>query len=115
MKRPDSKPVGDGTLQEVVQVEQQIMAMLDAESARANAWRERRRREIDEAHQSEIVGLERQRARQRDAAARDAADTAAEVLRQARAEAGRIEGLSDAWLEDIVWRHVAHILPGREA
>ena len=107
--------MSEGTLQEVVEVEQQIKAMLDAESTRANAWRERRRQEIDEAHQSEVAGLERERARQRDVAERDAAEKAAGILRQARTEAGRIDDLSDAWLEDIVRRHVVRILPRRDA
>ena len=114
MSKSDGKPLSEGTLQEVVEVEQQIRAMLDAESARSTAWRNRRRLEIDEARRSEFAELESERIRQQEAAASVAAAKAAEIVRQARIEAERIAGLSDAGLGDIVWRHTARILPGRD-
>jgi len=115
MSRPDRDPTNAGTLREVFEAEQQIKAMLDAESGKANAWRDRCRQDIDDLHRSDLAELEQEQVRQREEAEKTAAQSAAEIVRQARAEAERIERLSEQRLMDVVWRHLVRVLPGSDA
>lgn len=115
MSRSDHKSVDEGTLAEVLEVERQIQSMLDAETAKARASRERSKRDTDDVFQSDVAEMERERARRREASDRAARDKAADIVERARAVAERIERLPDDRLEAVVRRHIAAILPEGDA
>lgn len=99
------------TLTEILGVEQQIRARLDAEREQASQWLENARREIERSHEAALDRL-RADARQRQEAALQAArDRVAAAVREAESAAAAQSLVSDAALRPLVRRHLAELLP----
>lgn len=105
-------PSGD-VLSEILAVEREIRAKLEAERQAVRQWLERTGGEIEQAKVSELTALKASAVREEEAAKKAAHDKAAAILQQAGAEAERIPGLEDARLIPIVRQHVALIARGR--
>jgi len=102
-----------GVLSEVLAVEREIAAKLDAERQAARQWLERTRSEIEQAKLSELTALKASATREEEAAKMGAHEKAAAILQQAGTEAQRIHRLEDARLIPIVRQHVLIIARGR--
>ena len=102
-------------LSEVLAVEREIGAKLDAERQAAREWLERTRVEIEQAKLSGLAALKASAASEEEAAKTASRDNAVAILQRARAEAERICGLEDARLLPIVCQHVLRIVRGRAA
>jgi len=115
LNKADSRDptVNGDVLSEVLAVEREIGAKLDAERQAARQWLERTRGEIEQAKLSELTALKASAAREEEAAKMAAHDKAAAILQQAGTEAERIRGLEDARLIHIVRQHVLLIARGR--
>ena len=100
-------------LSEVLAVEREIGAKLDAERQAARQWLERTRGEIEQAKLSELTALKVSAVREEEAAKMAGHDEAASILQQAGTEAERIRRLEDARLIPIVRQHVLLIARGR--
>lgn len=105
--------VNGGVLSEVLAVEREIGAKLDAERQAARQWLERTRDEIEQAKLSELTALKVSGAREEEAAKMAAHDKAAAILQRAGAGAERIRRLEDARLIPIVRQRVLLIARGR--
>ena len=105
--------VNGDVLSEVLAVEREIGAKLDAERQAARQWLERSRGEIEQAKLSEFTALKASAPREEEAAKMAAHDKAAAILQQAGTEAERIRRLEDARLIPIVRQHVLLIARGR--
>jgi len=105
--------VSGDVLSEVLAVEREIDAGLEAERQAARQWLERARGEIEQAKLSELAAIKASGAREEEAAKTAARDKAAAILQQAGAEAERIRRLEDAQLIPIVRQHVLLIARGR--
>jgi hypothetical protein len=105
----------EGTLREVMEVERDIKRMLEAESANAREWLQRQKKAVERDGRSAAAELERRRRGNRAQAAAAAEEEAARVVARARACARRFDELDEAWLTDVVWRHLVGIGPGRDA
>lgn len=105
--------VNGDVLSEVLAVEREIGAKLDAERQAARQWLERTRNEIEQAKLSELTALKASAAREEEAAKMAAHDKAATILQQAGTEAERIRRLEDARLIPIVRQNVLLIARGR--
>jgi Skp family chaperone for outer membrane proteins len=105
--------VNGDILTEVLAVEREISAKLDAERQAARQWLEHTRGEIEQAKLSDLTALKTSAAREEEAAKMAAHDKAAAILQQAGAEAERIRRLEDARLISIVRQHVLLIAGGR--
>jgi hypothetical protein len=105
----------EGTLREVMEVERDIKRMLEAESANAREWLQRQKQAVERDGRSAAAELVRRRRKSRAQAAAAAEQEAAQVVARARAIARRFDELDEAWLTDVVWRHVVGIGPGRDA
>lgn len=113
-KRTAAIPTGNGNLlSEVLAVEHEIGAKLDAERQAARQWLERTRGEIEQAKLSELAALKASAAREEEAAKTAAHDQAAAILQQAGAAAEQIRRLEDARLIPIVRQQVLLIAQGR--
>jgi len=100
-------------LSEVLAVEREIDARLDATRQAARQWIERTRGEIEQAKLSELTALKASAAREEEAAKMAAHDKAAAILEQARTDTERIRHIEDALLIPIVRQHVLVIAGGR--
>jgi hypothetical protein len=101
------------TLQEVLGVEKQLRAELDAERAQAARWLEEARRELEAAHRAELEAI-RQSAIEAEAAGRQVAqEQAAEVARAAEATARAVEHWPLEKLRHDVCKCIEAILPER--
>ncbi len=99
------------TLAEILGVEQQIRAQLDAEREQASQWLENARRDIERSHEAALTRL-REDARQRQEAAVQAAlDRVTEAVRDAESAAAAQSVISDDALRTLVRRHLAELLP----
>jgi Skp family chaperone for outer membrane proteins len=105
--------VNGDVLSEVLAVEREIDAKLDAERQAARQWLERTRSEIEQAKMSELTALKASATREQEAAKMAAHNKAAAILQQAGTEAERIRRLEDARLIPIVRQHVLLIARGR--
>ncbi len=105
----------EGTLREVMDVERDIKRMLEAESANARDWLQRQKQAVERDGRSTPAELERRRQKSRAQAAAAAEQEAAQVVARARVIARRFDELDEAWLTDVVWRHLVGIGPGRDA
>ena len=105
--------VNGDVLSEVLAVEREIGAKLDAERQAARQWLERTRGEIEQAKLSELTALKASAAREEEAAKMAAHDKAAAILQQAGTEAEQIRRLEDARLIPTVRQHVLLIARGR--
>jgi len=105
--------VSGDLLSEVLALEREIEAKLDAEGQAAQQWLERTRGEIEQAKLSELTAIKASAAREEEAARMAAHDKAAAILQQAGTEAERMRRLDDACLIPIVRQHVLVIARGR--
>jgi F0F1-type ATP synthase membrane subunit b/b' len=99
------------TLSEILGVEQQIRARLDAEREQASQWLENARRDIERSYEAALARA-RADARQRQEAALQAArDRVAAAIRDAESVAAAQSIISDDALRPLVRRHLAELLP----
>jgi hypothetical protein len=101
------------TLAEILGVEQELRAQLDAEREQASHWLEQQRREMDRAHEAHLSQLQAEAGQRREvalAAARERADAA---VRDADGAAAAQSALSDKQLRPLVRRRLVAILPER--
>ena len=101
------------TLQEVLDVEQELNQRLADERRRVDEWRDAARREVEQWKASESAALHTGAARAREAAERQARDQAAERLARGRATADRLRALGDADLRRRLRPRLGVLLPGR--
>jgi hypothetical protein len=99
------------TLAEILGVEQEIRAQLDAEREQASRWLENTRREIEQAHQAEVARLQDEARQRRETALRDARDKASALIQAAEAAASVQARGSDDELRPIVRARIAVIVP----
>jgi hypothetical protein len=111
-RTPAIPTANEDVLSEVLGVEREIRAKLDAERQAAQQWLERTRGEIEQAKLSELTALKASAAREEEAAKVAAHDKAAAILQQAGTDAERIRRLEDARLIPIVRQHVLRIARG---
>lgn len=100
-----------GTLAEILGVEQELRAQLDAEREKASHWLEQQRREIDLAHAVRLAQLRAEAGQQRETKLDAARDSAAAAVRDAVAAAAAQSAVGDEQLRPLVRRHLAAILP----
>jgi len=100
-------------LSEILAVEREIGAKLDAERHAAQQWLARTRSEIEQAKLSELTALKASAEREKEAAKIAAHDNAAAILQQAAADAERIRRLEDSRLILIVRQYVLFVAGGR--
>ena len=111
--RAASNRMEHSTLQEILGVEKQLRAELDAEQTQASRWLEDARREIEAAHRAELEAI-RQAAVQAEAAGRQVAqDQAGAVARAAEAAARSVERWPAEELRHRVCECIEAILPER--
>ena len=113
-KADGALPTVDGDLlPEILALEREIDAKLDAERQAARQWIERTRGEIEQAKLSELTALKASAAREEEAAKMAAHDKAAAILKQAGTEAEGMRDIEDTRLIPIVRQHVLLIAQGR--
>lgn len=100
-----------GTLAEILGVEQELRAQLDAEREKAGHWLEQQRREIDLAHAARLAQLQAEAGQRREIALAAARDGAAAAVLDAEAAAAGQSAASDEKLRLLVRRHLVAILP----
>ncbi|MDH4031603.1 MAG: hypothetical protein OEU49_12200 [Chromatiales bacterium] len=100
-----------GTLEEVLEIEKEIEKLLDSETARAQRWLERRKKKIEKERQSAITELEASVARSKEVAKTTAEAKASRIIDRARSVACRVDAMGDDRLNQIIWEHMASILP----
>jgi F0F1-type ATP synthase membrane subunit b/b' len=99
------------TLAEILGVEQQIRARLDAEREQASQWLENARRDIERSYEAALARA-RADARQRQEAALQAArDRVAAAIRDAESVAAAQSIISDDALRPLGRRRLAELLP----
>ena len=99
------------TLAEILGVEQELRAQLDAEREQASRWLEQQRREIDLAHAARLAQLQAEAGQRREFALAGARERAAAAVRDAEAAAAAQSVAGDEPLRLLVRRHLAAILP----
>jgi flagellar biosynthesis/type III secretory pathway protein FliH len=99
------------TLAEILGVEKEIRAQLDAEREQASRWLENARREIEQAHQADLAHLQAEAQLCRDAGLRAARDRASTIVQAAESAAAEQGLLTDDALRALIRRHIAAILP----
>jgi vacuolar-type H+-ATPase subunit H len=99
-------------LAEVIKVEKEIQARLEAEGEKARQWVEQVKREMEEKALRAEEGF-RELLENRIQEARAEADRkASEILNDANSKAEKIENLSDETLKSLITRHISRVLPG---
>jgi hypothetical protein len=101
------------TLAEILGVEQELRAQLDAEREQASRWLEQQRREIDLAHASRVSRLQAEAGQRRELALAAARERAAAAVRDTQAAAAAQSAVGDEHMRPLVRRHLAAILPER--
>jgi len=101
------------TLAEILSVEQELRAQLDAEREQASRWLEQQRREIDLAHAARASQLQAEAGLRRERSLAAARESAAAAIRDAEARAAAQSAVGDEQLRPLVRRHLAAILPER--
>jgi hypothetical protein len=99
------------TLAEILGVERDIRAQLDAEREQASRWLENARREIEQDHEARLGQLRAELQKRREAALLAARDRAAGLVQHAEAVAARQALAGDDDLRRLVRRHLATLLP----
>jgi hypothetical protein len=107
------KPARESTdpLDEILEVEKATGTALDAERARAARWLEQARLETEQATQSEIARLKASAAPDQAAAKQAAAAKAGAIVEPAESFARALKDLDEDRLKQIVWTHVATVVP----
>ena len=98
-----------GTLEEILAVEKQLRAELDAEQGKASRWLEAERREIETAHRAELEAI-RQSGLAAESRARQAARETA-VARDAVAATFSVDRWPDEELRGRVRERISAIVP----
>jgi vacuolar-type H+-ATPase subunit H len=98
-------------LSKVIGVEKEIQERLMAEKERSLEWLEKVKKEAEEAVIAEERRLKESFEAAKSGSRAEAEKRAAEILRNAEAEAERISGISDESLGRIMMRHITVILP----
>jgi hypothetical protein len=101
------------TLAEILVVEQELRAQLDAEREQASRWLEQQRREIDRAHEARLSQLQAEAGQRREFALAAARERAVTAARDAEVAAAAQSAVGDEQLRPLVRRHLAAILPER--
>ena len=101
------------TLAEILGVEQELRAQLDAEREQASRWLEQQRREIDLAHAARLSQLQAEAGQRRESALAAARERAEAAVGDAGDAAAARSAVSDRQLRALVRRHLAAILPER--
>lgn len=101
------------TLAEILGVERDIRARLDAEHEQASRWLEDARREIEQAHQSRLAQLQADAKQRRDAALQAARDRASRSVASAGAVAANQAAVEGEQLRVLVRHHLAVLVPER--
>ena len=99
------------TLAEILGVEKDIRAQLDAERAQASRWLEGARREIEQVHQERLAQMRAEVQQQRETALQAARDHASTVVEAAAVAAAAQARLTDDQLRPIVRDRLAALLP----
>lgn len=99
------------TLAEILGVEQELRAQLDAERGHASRWLEQQRREVDLAHAARLAQLQAEAGQRRESALAGARESAAAIVRDAEAAAAAQSAVGDEQLRLLVRRRLAAILP----
>lgn len=99
------------TLTEILGVEKDIRAQLDAERAQASRWLESARREIEQVHQERLAQMRAEVQQQRETALQAARDRASTVVKAAAAAAAAQARLTDDQLRSVVRDRLAALLP----
>ena len=99
------------TLAEILGVEKDIRAQLDAERAQASHWLESARREIEQAHEERLAQVRAEVQQQRETALQAARDRASTVVKAAAGAAAARARLTDDQLRSVVRDRLAALLP----
>ena len=99
------------TLAEILGVEKEIRAQLDAEREQASRWLEQQRREIDLAHAARVSQLQAAAGQRRELVLAAARERGAAAARDTEAAAAAQSAVGDEQLRPLVRRHLAAILP----
>jgi glutathione S-transferase len=99
------------TLAEILGIEKDIRAQLDAERAQASRWLESARREIEQAHQERLAQLRAQAQQQRETTLQAARERASALVTAAEAAAAAQARLTDDQLRPVVRDRLAALLP----
>ena len=99
------------TLAEILGVEQELRAQLDAEREQASHWLEQQRREIDRAHEARLSQLQAEAGQRREVALAAARKRAEAAVRETQASAAAQSAVGDERIRPLVRRHLAAILP----
>ena len=100
------------TLAEILGVEKDIRAQLDAAHEQASRWLEIQRREIEHEHEARLARLKSEAEQRRDAALHAARDAASAAVRRAESAAARQARLGDDELRTLLRRALGALLPG---
>jgi hypothetical protein len=101
----------NGTLAEILGVEQEIRAQLDAEREQARRWLDGARSDVEREHQAGLARLQAEMLQRREAALHAAQEAASATVRRAEAAARADSGVCDADLRALLRRHLVRILP----
>ena len=99
------------TLAEILGIEKDIRAQLDAERAQASRWLEGARREIEQTHQERLAQLRAQAQQQRETTLQAARERASALVTAAAAAAAAQAHLTDDQLGPVVRDRLAALLP----
>lgn len=99
------------TLAEILGVEQELRAQLDAEREQASHWLEQQRGEIDRAHAARLSQLQAEAGQRRESALAAARERGVAAVREAEAAAAGQSAVGDEQLRPLLRRHLAAILP----
>lgn len=99
------------TLAEILGVEQELRAQLDAEREQAGRWLEQQRREIDLAHAARLSQLQAEAGQRRELVLAAARERAAAAATDVEAAAAAQSAVGDEHLRLLVRRHLAAVLP----
>ena len=99
------------TLAQILGVERDIHAQLDAEHEQASRWLETARREIEQAHEARLAQLQAEMQHRREAALQAARARASALVMRAETAASLQALASDDELRPLVRRHLAILVP----
>jgi len=102
----------ENALTSVIEVENEIQAMLDAERNQAQAWLERVRQEVETDLQQQLAALPTTTSESEKNARATGADETAAIVRRAEQSAERLGAIGDEVLEETVRRHLSVIIKG---
>ena len=105
--------MADQVINEVIAVEKELQAHLDAEKLKCEQRVEKAKRESEEKIVLEEAALKESSLIAARDARIEAEAVAAHIMEEASARATRIERIGDELLSRIIARHIIKILPGR--